>query len=427
MTLARLFAVLLGAAITLFALDPVALRVDGEVVGDPPPKDILYRLGTTRLHHWVAVGTCFTPDGKHLFSVGSTDECLVWDVATGKLLRSLPRSSFPLAIADDGRLSVSWVKNELKVTEWPTGKLVYSLPFKNFQDVIFAKDKKLVALTSDHWVYRWDLTTGKELSRWQIPLVDREYWTDPQARFSPDGTLLAGVLRRERSEIDDTIPLRFWNVATGKETRPSLAVARSFYDCRWSPDGRCLFALVLPYGVETWDLGTGKKVDAGKDKPGVKSTKVEIKVGDPKAGKKTEAKHSEGIGAEIVEATPDGQHLLLGMFGQLACYDLKAGKTRWSRKVAPQASGPGLKLSTVISFSFSPTSKTVAVGCSCGHIALIDWATGKDVGFSANHPGFFVGPVTFSQGGSTMLITGWHDRPPVAAGDTLGQGAVPVI
>jgi WD40 repeat protein len=64
-----------------------------------------------------------------------------------------------------------------------------------------------------------------------------------------------------------------------------------------------------------------------------------------------------------------------------------------------------LKLSTVISFAFSRARKTVAVGCSCGHIALIDWTTGKDVEFSSRHPGFFCDPVIFFNDGSTMLIS----------------------
>jgi WD40 repeat protein len=377
-----------------------------DAVGDPLPKGFAFRLGTVRLRHWVASGTCFTPDGKRLLSVGRTDECLEWDVATGKLVRSLPQDSFPLAFSGDSRLSASWIKGEIQVMEWPAAKRIHSIPLKKLRSVVFAKDgKTLVALTSDHWVHRWDLASAKELSRKYFPLVDREYWVDPPGQLSPDGKTLAGVLHRERSDIDKTIPLRFWDVATGEEVRASLPVGRSYYDCRWSPDGSRLFALALPYGLEIWDLKTGKKVEAGKEEPGVKGTKLEIKVGDSKAGEKTAVKESPSIGAEIVEVTPDGQSLLIAMFGELVNYDLAAGKSRWRRSIAPQASGPGLKLSTVISFSFSPVSKTVAVGCSCGHIALLDWTTGKDVEASSRHPGFFKGPVSFSKDGASMLLT----------------------
>jgi WD40 repeat protein len=374
----------LSAVVFLTVLVPdVNAQPPVDAVGDPLPKGFLYRLGTTRLRHWVAVGTRFAPDGKHLLSVGETDECLVWDVATGKLVKSLPRAAFPLAISSDGLLSVSHAAGALQVTEWPGGKLVHALPLEKLQEVAFTADRKtLVALTEDHWLYRWDLGTGKELGRKHIPLVDSKYWVDPRGRLSPDGTVLAGVLQRERADKGKTLPLRFWDVATGKELRLSLAVAGSYFDGRWSPDGTRFFALSLPYEVEVFDLKTGKKV--GPDK---------------------EATAQKGLGAEIVEVTPDGQGLLLAKFGGLAYYDLATGKTRWGRRVAPEVSGPLLKLSTVISFSFNPTDRTVAVGCSCGHIALLDWTTGKDVGFSSRHPGYFREPVQYSGDGTLVLVT----------------------
>ncbi|HYV34748.1 MAG TPA: WD40 repeat domain-containing protein [Gemmataceae bacterium] len=386
LTLATLCTLVLCLACPNFT-DSLRGQEPHDAVGDPLPKGIVYRLGTTRLRHWVVNGLRFTPDGKQLLSVGDTDECMRWDVATGKLLGTLPFTSFPIDISRDSRLSACWDKDGAKVLEWPSGKLIHSLPAAKLERLAFCKDgKTLVGLARDNWVYRWDIIKGKELGRRQFDLAERLYFGDPPACFSPDGSTLAGVLKKDAVEKKGSGPLRFWDVATGKEIRPSITVSGTLYGCRWSPDGQRLFAMVLPYGVEIWDLATGKKVEPQQD-PDVKAQK------------------SQGIGAEVVEVTPDGQGLLLGVFGQLALYDLKTGKTTWSRPVASSVSGPGLKLSTVISFAFSPVNKTVAVGCSCGHIALLDWTTGKDVEFSAKHPGFFGDPLHFSGDGSTMLVT----------------------
>ena len=98
------------------------------------------------MRHFVAVGTCFTPDGKQLLSIGETDECLTWDVVTGKQIRSLPRESFPLGISRDSKLSVSWAKDELKIMEWPDGKAVHMIPLKKLLTVSFAdRTRSIVA------------------------------------------------------------------------------------------------------------------------------------------------------------------------------------------------------------------------------------------------------------------------------------------
>jgi len=155
-------------------------------------------------------------------------------------------------------------------------------------------------LNRRNWVHRWDVITGKEIGRRHFALAERVYTNDPPARFSPDGTVLAGMLK------DDPKKLRFWDVTSVRKSRRTFSFTESLYDWRWSSDGKTLFAMVLPYGVETWDLATGKKKEPMAE-PDVKTTKTEIVIGDPKKGQQTEVKQSDGLGAEIIEVTPDGR------------------------------------------------------------------------------------------------------------------------
>src|SRR5262245_21570132 len=74
-----------------------------DALNDPLQDGVIYRLGTTRLRHWVVGDLRFTPDSKRLVSSGWTPECLVWDVATGRQVRAL-LTSFPTAISPDARL-----------------------------------------------------------------------------------------------------------------------------------------------------------------------------------------------------------------------------------------------------------------------------------------------------------------------------------
>ena len=359
---------------------PAQVRIDAD--GEPLPKGVLFRLGTVRLRHWVAGGIRFTPDGKRLFSVGATKECREWDIDSGKLLRSLPKDSFPLAFSGDNRLYVTSTDDDLRVYKWPEGKLLHAFPIKEAENIRFDPDNKtLVALTSDHWVHLWDLTTGKKLSKKKFLLAESVYMGDPSSRLSPDGRTLAGILKSEYSRDARTNTLRLWNVATGEEASPSLPVSGTFLNCEWSPDGSRLYE-VSNDGVESWDLKSGRKIPLRKAGP------VDKK-----------------ITSEFVKVTPDGQSLLLGIHSHLMCFDLAAGKSRWSRRVAPYVRGPGMKSSSILSFSFHPASKTVAVGCSCGYIALLDWTTGADVGFSSQHPGCFKEPIVFSKDGTYLLVT----------------------
>src|SRR5258707_10713778 len=59
--------------------------------GDPLPPGAIARMGSTRLHHDAAIGSpAFSPDSKMLASASLDGTIRLWDVATGKELRSFP-------------------------------------------------------------------------------------------------------------------------------------------------------------------------------------------------------------------------------------------------------------------------------------------------------------------------------------------------
>ena len=61
-----------------------------DLFGDPLPYGAIARLGTNRFNHAYNVGpVAFTPDGNTIISYGGDGLARVWDVATGRLLRSI--------------------------------------------------------------------------------------------------------------------------------------------------------------------------------------------------------------------------------------------------------------------------------------------------------------------------------------------------
>src|SRR5262249_7173889 len=124
----------------------------------------------------------FVGDGKKLLSLG-TDGSELWDVATGKLLRTYkqfpPRRAgelplvAPFALSTDGRLVAFGSLDEpgLTVLDVATGKEMHR--FKGLADTEavnvsmgFSTDGSLLALGGIPGVIHvWEILTGKELHR----------------------------------------------------------------------------------------------------------------------------------------------------------------------------------------------------------------------------------------------------------------------
>src|SRR5262249_9807073 len=114
--------------------------------GDPLPDGALVRLGTTRLRHTSQVNQVFfAPDGKTVASKGQDDTVELWDVATGKLVRSLRLGGDRVSFSGDGKKLASWKKNQLWLWDAKTGEQLHKIELKLELDQQVLK----LALSSD--------------------------------------------------------------------------------------------------------------------------------------------------------------------------------------------------------------------------------------------------------------------------------------
>lgn len=240
--------------------EPTKERVDS--LGDPLPKQALFRIGTTRLQHQGQIqALAVSNDGKLIASCGREKVVRVWDVRDGKPL---------------------W---KFEVPSWGPWALAFSRQGKELAAVSRSPENSKAKGT----FRRWDLTTGRELPpaaavadsslhfTYHVALVHRgdgkylaaETTEQDISLYSPgtpkSGKTLKGHTGRVMSlcftndaktlvSLGDEGMIRFWNIDDGKEIAklpsPSMkgqSLKGNLAFLAVSPDGKTL-AVSLPDG-----------------------------------------------------------------------------------------------------------------------------------------------------------------------------------
>jgi WD40 repeat protein len=201
-------------------------------------------------HNGSVESVAFSPDGKILASGSRDDTIKLWDVATGREIRTLQGHTGDVnsvAFSPDGKVlaSGSWDKT-IKLWDVATGTLLRTLKGHTdyVRSVAFSPDGKVLASGSfDNTIKLWDVATGREIRTLSGHTLDVA-----SVAFSPDGRILAS------GSVDTTIKL--WDVATGALLRTLRGHTGIVHSVAFSPDGK-----VLASGsweeVKLWHMATG--------------------------------------------------------------------------------------------------------------------------------------------------------------------------
>ena len=202
----------------------------------------------------------FRPDGKILASVGLGQDgtIRIWDVHTGKNLRTFKSQAWDVAFSPDGKTIVCGdSSHEVYLLDADTGKLLRTFTgHKGYdhhvQDVAFSPDGKTIAGMGVHsgTVMLWDANTGKRLQT----LTTQTKGIHKLLTFSPDGRLIASG--------HDFHTISLWDVNTGKHLQAIKNIATFFKESSvFSPDGKMIVSGSREdYGIVLWDVNTGKNV-----------------------------------------------------------------------------------------------------------------------------------------------------------------------
>ena len=201
-------------------------------------------------------GVTLSPDGTQLLIVSEDQEVRTLDLGSGREVRrvKLPGDqidSLQLSFNSEGHLLVAGIENK-RLKLWNlTAKKDRELgpTSKEFSQVRFSRDGRLVALSDNYTVKIWDTTTFRELPSLKVPNSGTfALQADAYINFSEDGKRIA------TGGFDtDTI---VWETETGKRLSNLSGRTNMAYNVAFSADGSEL----VSGGRTRWDLRTGRGV-----------------------------------------------------------------------------------------------------------------------------------------------------------------------
>ena len=319
-----------------------------------PAEDRLAKAFVPQPNHTSrAYSVAFSGDGRVLAS-GSWDGTIkLWDVASGRELRTLAGHGHGVYKAvfspDARRLASASRDGTVKVWDAATGSNTLTLAADSLaaKAVAWSPDGRLLASGGNDGVVKlWDAATGRELR------ALRHAWRGGAAglvislAFGPGGKTLAA------RNWDGTISL--WEVAGGREaTIQTVSPAGSTSSIAFSPDGRLLAAADEEAKIKFWEAASGKLVRTLAEPP------------------------AEGVSRQIVSLAfgPDGRTLAAGearveeskgrFSGWLKLWDLET--SRVTHEAAAHVAEPDM-------VAFSPDGRLLASGGADGGVKLWDSA-----------------------------------------------------
>ena len=351
----------------------------------------------------------FSPGGKIVASSSWDKRVKLWDVATGRELKTFIGHQSPVRVvifSPDGKtLASGSADRSVKLWDVSTGRELET--FRGFQshvlNVSFSRNgKTLVSGSADRKIKFWDILVGREFNtfKWHRGSV-------LSVRFSPDGqTIASGSTDRS---------VKSWDMATGRELKTINGHQGTVLNVSFSPDGKTLVSGSTDKSIELWDVSTGQELRAfnghqdavysvgfSPDGKTIASGSADksIKLWDVSTGQelKTLSGHRDSVYS--VGFSPDGKTIASGSADKsIKLWDVSTGqelKTLDSHQDA------------VSSLNFSPDGKTLASGSWDKSVKLWDVSTGRELETLNGHQGA-VFSVSFSPDGK-ILASGSQDK-----------------
>ena len=354
---------------------------------------------TLTCHNTWVLSTDFSPDGKHLATIGQDGTTIIWDTGNGKEVLRLPGATpyndavgmQRVAYSPDGTRPVTGDSAFVKVWDAASGALMMTLTGHTGEvwAVAFSPDGKEIASGARDGTLRvWDATTGET----RLVMTGHQDAIEGLA-FSPDGKRLA-------TGSDDQT-LKIWDAENGALLNDLKDFPAPVVGVAFSPDGKKLATtsdtikiwdtqaldngalLTIPEGAGSTTFSPDGNLLAGS----IGSTAM---IWDANTGRKllTLAGHRNWV--EDVAFSPDGKRLATVSYDETAkIWNILPGQE------AATLSGNGSRV------VYSPDGTRLATEGSDGTARLWDAETGEALLTLSGHKGALLG-IAFSPDGKRL-------------------------
>ncbi len=249
----RARALCLIAATAAFAQTPPANVGQDGILSHAPASSEKPELILQTGHSQKSEGVAFSPDGRHV-ATGSVDHTIkIWEVATGRELRTLAGhigTVKAIAFSPDAQMLASGGNDgKIKFWEAASGREAASLAghTQSVTALAFSPDgRSLASGGADFAVKLWDIAARREARNYT-----GHFGLVLALAFSPDGSRLASGGR------DKTI--RLWNTSSAREGE-LLEHTGEVRSVAFSPDGKTLAAAGHDGKVWLWGLPKVRRV-----------------------------------------------------------------------------------------------------------------------------------------------------------------------
>lgn len=376
-------------------------------------------------HSSKVTSVAFSPDGSRVVSGGNGEGDLrLWDAETGQLIRTFNEANWTLSVAfsPDGTRLLSGGPRGARLWDAASGQVLQSFTGHELpvETVAFLPDGKHLITGGDWALKLWDAASGQ-----LVRTFGGSSGAVQSVAFSPDGArLLSGG-------ADHT--LKLWDAASGQLVRSFLGHGHWVRSVAFSPDGTRLLSSGDDRTLKLWDAASGQVVHTleghGRNVNSVAfspngarllsgGSDKTVKLWDAASGQPIRTFEAHSSWVNSVAFSPDGTRLLTGgnvgtaKDSTVKLWDSATGQLIRSMSAASSPSSSDRsnavigRLSNVNAVAFSPDGARLLSGASDNTLTLWQAESGQVVRTFAGHAGP-VESVAFSPDGTRLLSGSW--------------------
>lgn len=328
-----------------------------------------WRLGKPGGHTSGVSSLAVTPDGRTIASGSSDDTTMLWEAASGRLLRTLQvggpvrKGSGAVAFTPDGRIIVTAGRKGVVLWEAASGRLIRTLEGDHVQEVgavAIIPGSGAIVTAGRQGVALWDAASGRVLRS----LQGHNKWGVNAVAVTPDGGIIV-TGERDGVRLWETASTRLLNTLKGHTGEVAAVAVTS--------DGRTFVSGGSDKTVRLWEVASGKLLN-------------------------TLEGHTKNVTA--VAITPDGRAIVSGSSDRtVRLWDAASGHPLYTNEGDPK---------TISSLAVTPDGRTVISGGADRTVRLWEAASGRLLRTLEGYgrvSAFVATPV-----GRTIIVSGGWDK-----------------